>query len=594
MRQIACALLLLLPLSLAGCEDTGPSLQRAPYSLVGIPPNLDFGTVAIGATLNASLIVQNDGNGAAEIANTTLGGFGGGHFVLPEAWSGDIPAEGAHEFVISFAPGAEGYFEDSLILSITTPDGSDSFEVPIRGRGVAAGLQAYPSLLDFGPVPADQQESDTFTVQNITDTAIEITGFTLSGDDDRFDVEHPIGFTAFPWVVEALGTLEIPATFEPQDEDGNEATVGLLGPDSADWQVDVLLRGNICEESGHPDWDNDGDGVTSCGGDCDDQDEDAYPGAIEVGDTVDNDCDGTVDEGTELYDDDGDGQSEVQGDCNDGNTDTWTGAEELADGQDNDCDGQVDEGTTADDADGDGFTQPAGDCDDTNALIYPGANELEDGLDNDCDAIIDETTSVYDDDLDGFCENLVACIGGATPGDCNDGDGDAYPGAAEVVNGVDDDCDGIVDNGTPAYDNDGDGYSGLGGDCNDADPLVYPGAPELADTLDNDCDGSFDEGTEFVDDDGDGFAEVDGDCNDGNVLVYPLAPEDLDALVPGEGDGIDNDCDGTVDEGTLTYDDDGDGFSEVGGDCDDTDDNYSPGVYDPPGNGTDTDCNGAD
>ena len=57
---------------------------------------------------------------------------------------------------------------------------------------------------------------------------------------------------------------------------------------------------------------------------------------------------------------------------------------------------------------------------------------------------------------------------------------------------------------------------------------------------------------------------------------------------------IDNDCDTIVDEGTATYDDDGDGFSEVGGDCDDTDPDFSPGEYDPPSDGTDWDCDNVD
>ena len=199
---------------------------------------------------------------------------------------------------------------------------------------------------------------------------------------------------------------------------------------------------------------------------------------------------------------------------------------------------------------------------------------------------------MYDDDGDGYCENPVGCIGGALPGDCNDGDPGAYPAANEVVNGVDDDCDGIVDNGTPAFDNDGDGYTALGGDCNDNDPETYPGAPELADSNDNDCDTLVDEGTAFVDDDGDGFAETDGDCNDAEPLIFPGAAEDLGSLTPDVGDGMDNDCDTLVDEGTSTYDDDGDGFSEVGGDCDDSDAAYSPGVYDPPSDSEDWDCNG--
>ena len=70
--------------------------------------------------------------------------------------------------------------------------------------------------------------------------------------------------------------------------------------------------------------------------------------------------------------------------------------------------------------------------------------------------------------------------------------------------------------------------------------------------LDNDCDGGIDEGTLGFDDDGDSVAEADGDCDDRDPSTYPGAYE--------EADQKDNDCDGIVDEGTALYDDDGDGF----------------------------------
>ena len=101
-------------------------------------------------------------------------------------------------------------------------------------------------------------------------------------------------------------------------------------------------------------------------------------------------------------------------------------------------------------------------------------------------------------------------------------------------------CDG---GGTPT-DDDGDGYSVDDGDCDDGDANTYPGAPEIGDGEDNDCDGHVDEGTDNHDDDGDGYSEADGDCDDGNVHVYPGATE--------VQDGVDNDCDGHIDSGPVT------------------------------------------
>jgi hypothetical protein len=140
------------------------------------------------------------------------------------------------------------------------------------------------------------------------------------------------------------------------------------------------------------------------------------------------------------------------------------------------------------DTDLDGYFPPH-DCDDTNPLIHPGAEEVCDNKDNDCDGLIDEgcytCSSGFDEDGDSFfdCE------------DCDDHDNTVYPRAPELCDGKDNDCDGLVDEGCCIcyYDHDRDGYSDCW-DCNDNDPAVYPGAKERCDGKDNDCDGFTDEG----------------------------------------------------------------------------------------------------
>ncbi|MCB9291850.1 MAG: T9SS type A sorting domain-containing protein [Lewinellaceae bacterium] len=350
--------------------------------------------------------------------------------------------------------------------------------------------------------------------------------------------------------------------------------------------------------------DSDGDGFSACQGDCDDALDTAFPGAAELCDGLDNDCDGQADEGL-SFDSDNDGFTAIGScegsadDCDDSNPRVFPGAVELCDGIDNSCDGQVDEGFNLD-LDGDGFTAigacfgSADDCDDADGAIFPGAAELCDGLDNNCDGQVDEGFNL-DLDGDGFTA-IGACFGSAD--DCDDADGAIFPGAAELCDGIDNNCDGQADEGL-SLDADNDGFTAIGScegsadDCDDTDGAIFPGAAELCDGIDNNCDGQVDEGLSF-DADGDGFTAIGScegsadDCDDTDGAIFPGAAELCD--------GIDNNCDGQVDEG-LSFDADGDGFTAIGScegtadDCDDTEATVFPGAPEIC-DGLDNDCDG--
>jgi hypothetical protein len=138
------------------------------------------------------------------------------------------------------------------------------------------------------------------------------------------------------------------------------------------------------------------------------------------------------------------------------------------------------------DVDGDGFTIGDGDCDDRNPGINPEAREVCDEVDNDCDGSIDEglprATYYADDDSDGFgderrsedeCDPIPGCI--LRGGDCNDTDPTIHDGAAEVCDGLDNDCDGREDEGLPTTtyyeDDDGDTYGWDGSALDSCAPI---------------------------------------------------------------------------------------------------------------------------
>ncbi len=472
---------------------------------------------ACAATESGGPTVGVDPDAAPGIDAAAPGGAGGQGTRADAAASGG--AAGGTRADAAASGGAAGEIPPDAAVAVLdmdddgVPDAVDNCPTAANHGQDDTDEDGVGDVCDLCPATADPAQADT-------DGDGRGDACDVSGDDDGDEIG------------DVVDNCPLVANTDQADADDDgvgtacDLCPGVADPAQADTDGDGL--GDVCDvcpdapvsEDDHADVD--GDGVPACAGDCDDLDRDRAPGVPERCNLRDDDCDGAVDEAFPQL---GARCSAGVGLCNEAglfacgpdgvvcNAAPHPPRDEVCNGLDDDCDGETDEGSADCCVPGEaracgvetgacaagtqlcGAARSWGGCE---GAVGPGV-EACNGVDDDCDGLTDEDQGTVSCGVGACAHEAAACVGGQVVA-C-----DPFVGAlAEACNGLDDDCDGVVDDeaaGTGVACTAGIGACARAGTtvCSDGGVLcdAVAGAPvaESCNGLDDDCDGVVDDDT---------------------------------------------------------------------------------------------------
>ena len=441
-------------------SDAPGSPRRVSLLAVAVPPPVislshsavDFSEVQIGRSAAFKLQVTNQGGSTLKVAPIELASGGSEAFsVLQNSLLPLAPGASAAVDLV-FQPEDPPAVHRAMLRIFCNDPAQPLVEVPLYGAGIDPRLEVAPTAVDFGSIYINYRAGPVEVfLRNSGVGRLQLQSVALgAGTEPDFEL---VGVPQLPRQLAAGEMISVRLYFTPLFSGPRLGSLQIITDDIDGPLVEIPLRGDgsDCPQGW---WDVNGDPQDGCEYRCD-----LSAGGVEDCDRQDNDCDGQTDEGLESRPCN---VSNQYGTCSGLQTCATSGwstcsarepAAEVCDGDDNNCNGLVDA---------------------QDGLLVLAPCELQQGV---CQGSLHRP---------GLCQN-----GLWQP--CQAVDYGQLFGQEVCGNSLDEDCSGFQND----KDSDGDGFLDVacgGTDCDDLDPASQPGASEILDTRDNDCDGLVDEG----------------------------------------------------------------------------------------------------
>ncbi len=223
-------------------EGLQPDIEVAPGSIAFGELNVFDDDGAASATVSEIVTVSNVGEGDLHIESINLNGDGV-EFELSAISSVLIEPEGSAQFTVSFTPQTAADYDDSVLIESDDPD-EPTVEVPLTGTGIAPVIDVSPAEFDFGSLYIGCDAMQAFTISNIGNADLEVTGFEFNTGSADFDFDDSEDINGdLPWLLTAGASAEVSVEYVPFDEYDDLAYLTVQSTDPYTPEVMSIIDG---------------------------------------------------------------------------------------------------------------------------------------------------------------------------------------------------------------------------------------------------------------------------------------------------------------------------------------------------------------